>query len=183
MKYKANRRQLSHLFCTHTEFSDDTGSLVLLVYWCKKADVWCAVQMERWNKSALDINATIDALGDKCKGLLGMHTLSGFDTASYPNAWKRKGVRLASTHSTNLIQDPLQPVVCLPSSSSRRICGLQQTFLLHQLITGTAFLLSLYIVRKKAHSCGEGSATQRDLLITGTAFFLSLYTVRKKAHS
>ena len=60
--------------------------------------------MERWNGSALDINATIDALGDKCKGLLGMHTLSGCDTASYTNAWKWKGVHLASTDSTNLIQ-------------------------------------------------------------------------------
>ena len=47
---------------------------------------------------------TVDALGDKCNGLLRMHTLSGCGTASYPNAWQRKSVRLASTHSTNLIQ-------------------------------------------------------------------------------
>ena len=51
--------------------------------------------MERWNGYVDDINATVDALGDKCNGLLGMHTLSGCDTASYPNAWKRKGVCLA----------------------------------------------------------------------------------------
>ena len=63
-----------------------------------------AVQMERWNGYVDDINATVDALGDKCNGLLRMHTLSGCGTASYPNAWKRKGVRLASTHSTNLIE-------------------------------------------------------------------------------
>ena len=71
---------------------------------CKKADVSFAVQLGRGNGSVVDINATVDALGDKCKGLLGMHTLSGCDTASYPNAWKMQSVRLASTHSTNLIQ-------------------------------------------------------------------------------
>ena len=65
--------------------SEDTDVFVLLVYWCKKADVSCAVQMERWNGSVLDINATVTALGDKCKGLLGMHALSGCDTVSYPN--------------------------------------------------------------------------------------------------
>ena len=65
--------------------SDDTDVFVLLVYWCKKADVSCAVQMERWNGSVLDINATVTALGDKCRGLLGMHALSGCDTVSYPN--------------------------------------------------------------------------------------------------
>ena len=41
--------------------SDDTDVFVLLVYWCKKADVSCAVQMERWNGSVLDINATVTA--------------------------------------------------------------------------------------------------------------------------
>ena len=65
--------------------SDDTDVFVLLVYWCKKADVSCAVQMERWNGSVLDINATVTALGDKCRGLLGMHALSGCGTVSYPN--------------------------------------------------------------------------------------------------
>ena len=65
--------------------SDDTDVFVLLVYWCKKADVSCAVHMERWNGSVLDINATVTALGDKCRGLLGMHALSGCDTVSYPN--------------------------------------------------------------------------------------------------
>ena len=62
--------------------SDDTDVFVLLVYWCKKADVSCAVQMERWNGSVLDINATVTALGDKCRGLLGIHALL---SVSYPN--------------------------------------------------------------------------------------------------
>ncbi|CAL8233986.1 unnamed protein product [Boreogadus saida] len=42
------------------------------------------VQMEKWNGTSLDINATIRGLGDRCQGLLGMHALSGCDTASYP---------------------------------------------------------------------------------------------------
>ena len=33
----------------------------------------------------LDIKATVAAFGDKCKGLLGMHRLSGSDKVSYPN--------------------------------------------------------------------------------------------------
>lgn len=42
------------------------------------------VQMEKWNGTILDINATVRELGDRCEGLLGMHALSGCDTASYP---------------------------------------------------------------------------------------------------
>ena len=79
---------------------DDTDVFVLLVYWCKKADVSCAVQMERWNGSVLDINATVTALGDKCRGLLGMHALSGCDTVSYPNGrGKVSALRVGPTHS------------------------------------------------------------------------------------
>ena len=58
----------------------------------------------RWNGYVVHINAIVDAIGDTCKGLLEMHTVSGCYTASYPNAWTSKGVRLASTHQTNLIQ-------------------------------------------------------------------------------
>ncbi len=41
--------------------------------------------MERWDKSIIDINASIVKLGDKCSGILGMHALSGCDTVSYPS--------------------------------------------------------------------------------------------------
>ena len=64
--------------------SDDTDVFVLLVYWAWKAIVQSTVQMEKWNGTSLDINATIRGLGDRCQGLLGMHALSGCDTASYP---------------------------------------------------------------------------------------------------
>ncbi|KAJ3588278.1 hypothetical protein NHX12_011871 [Muraenolepis orangiensis] len=57
---------------------------ILLVYWAWKANVESAVQMEKWDGTILDINASVMALGDKCQGLLGMHALSGCDTVSYP---------------------------------------------------------------------------------------------------
>ncbi len=65
--------------------SDDTDVFVMLVYWCRKAGISSRVQMEKWDGSVLDINATVAKLGDKCNGILGMHALSGCDTVSYPN--------------------------------------------------------------------------------------------------
>ncbi|KAJ3615046.1 hypothetical protein NHX12_018614 [Muraenolepis orangiensis] len=62
--------------------SDDTVVFILLVYWAWKANVQSAVQMEKWDGTILDINASIRTLGDKCQGLLGMHT--GCDAVSYP---------------------------------------------------------------------------------------------------
>ena len=64
--------------------SDGTDVLILLVYWVNLVDMQCKVQMEPWGGSVLEINATYDDLGQKCLQLPGMHTLSCFDTASYP---------------------------------------------------------------------------------------------------
>ena len=64
--------------------SDDTDVFILLVYWVYRADLQCNVQMERWDGSVLDINATCASLGQKCLQLPGMHALSGCDTTFYP---------------------------------------------------------------------------------------------------
>ena len=64
--------------------SDDTDVFVLLVYWVHRANLLSKVQLERWDGSVLDINATCANLGQKCLQLLGMHALSGCDTTSYP---------------------------------------------------------------------------------------------------
>ena len=64
--------------------SDDTDVFVLLVYWVHRADLQCKVQMEQWDGTILDINATSAHLGSKCLQLLGMHALSGCDATSYP---------------------------------------------------------------------------------------------------
>ena len=110
--------------------SDDTDVFVLLVYWCKKADVSCDVQMERWNGSVLDINATVTALGDKCRGLLGMHALSGCDTVSYPNGRGKVSALRVLTH-TDI--DELDSVL---GEESATHTDLQKA--------GTSFFLSLY---------------------------------------
>ena len=65
--------------------SDDTDIFVLLVFWCWKLSLKCQVQMEKWDGMLLDINATVNTLGEKSGGLLGMHALSGCDTTSFPN--------------------------------------------------------------------------------------------------
>ena len=62
--------------------SDDTDVIVLLVYCVHRADLQCKVQMEQWDGTILDINATSAHLGSKCLQLLGMHALSGCDTTS-----------------------------------------------------------------------------------------------------
>ena len=66
--------------------SDDTGVFVLLVYWVYREEMTSKVQMERWDGTVLDINATRADLGPQCLQLLGMHAISGCDTTSYPCA-------------------------------------------------------------------------------------------------
>ena len=79
--------------------SDDTDVFALLVYWVYRADLelLCKVQMERWDGTVLNINATCADLGPKCLQLLGMHALSGCDT--------RHGKGKISALNTLLAQD------------------------------------------------------------------------------
>ena len=46
--------------------SDDTSVFVLRVYQVNWAHMQCKVQMEHWDGSVLDINATCADLGQKC---------------------------------------------------------------------------------------------------------------------
>ena len=80
--------------------SDDTDVFVLLVYWTYmyRAKLDCKVQMERWDRTVLDINATCAELGMQCLQLLGMHALTGCDTTSYPHGKGR--VRALNTLSS-----------------------------------------------------------------------------------
>lgn len=64
--------------------SDDTDVFILMVYWCWKVGTTCCLQMERWDGTVLNINATIENLGDHSCSILAMHALSGCDTTSYP---------------------------------------------------------------------------------------------------
>ena len=63
--------------------SDDTDVFILLVYWVYLEGLQCMVQMEQWDGTVLDINATCADLGPKCLQLLGMHALSGCDTTPF----------------------------------------------------------------------------------------------------
>ena len=63
---------------------DDTDTFVLLGYWVNQADLQCKLQLERWDGSVIDTNATFADLGQKYLQLLGMHALSACNTTSYP---------------------------------------------------------------------------------------------------
>ena len=63
--------------------SDDTDVFVLLVYWVYRKNIQAIVQMEWWDGSVWDINATCSQLGPKCLQILGMHYIAGSDTTSY----------------------------------------------------------------------------------------------------
>ena len=63
--------------------SVETDVFVLLLCWVNRADMQCKVQMERWDGSVLDTNATCPEFGRKCLQLPGMLTLSHCDTTSY----------------------------------------------------------------------------------------------------
>jgi hypothetical protein len=110
--------------------SDDTDVFVLLVYWCWKAGVSCHVQMEKWDGSVLDINATVANLGDKYKGILGMHALSGCDTVSYPNG-KGKLSALKVLNQTDI-------------AGLDSVLGEEDASYSDLMATGKAFFLHLY---------------------------------------
>ena len=57
--------------------SDDTDVIVLLVYLVHRADIQCKVQMERWDGTILDTNATSAHLGLRCLQLLGIYRYLG----------------------------------------------------------------------------------------------------------
>ena len=63
--------------------SVDTYVFVLLLYLVNRADMQCKVQLERWDGSVLDTNATCPDIGQTCLQLPGMLTLSHCDTTSY----------------------------------------------------------------------------------------------------
>ena len=61
-----------------------TDIFVLLVYWVYQAELQCkVVQMEQWDGTVLDINATCTNVEPKRLRLLGMHALSRCDKTSY----------------------------------------------------------------------------------------------------
>ena len=114
--------------------SDDTDVFVLLVYWVWKANVHSAVQMEKWDGTILDINATVKALNEKCQGLLGMHALSGCDSVSYPCG---KGKVSALKVLLGSAMPGLNTVLGEPGATHS---DLKQT--------GTEFFLALYSMKK-----------------------------------
>ena len=107
---------------------------VLLVYMVWKANVQSAVQMEKWDGTILDINATVRALGEKCQGLLGMHALSGCDSVSYPCG---KGKVSALNVLLKSARPGLNTVLGEPDAT--------HSDLEH---TGTEFFLALYGMKK-----------------------------------
>ena len=68
------------------ELSDNNNVFVLLVYWVYREEMTSNVQIERWDGTVLDINATCTDLGPQCLQLQGMYAISGCDTTSYPYA-------------------------------------------------------------------------------------------------
>jgi hypothetical protein len=126
--------------------SDDTDVFVLVVYWCWKAGVSCHVQMEKWDGSVLDINATVANLGDKCKGILGMHALSGCDTVSYPNG-KGKLSALKVLNQTDIAG--LDSVLGEEDANYSDLMATGKAFFLHLYgqKRSTSIYLSIYRVR------------------------------------
>jgi len=65
--------------------ADDNDIFVLLVHFTWKwsfPDVH--ITMKKSNGTVIDINASANALGEKCKDLLAVHALTGCDSTSYP---------------------------------------------------------------------------------------------------
>ena len=114
--------------------SDDTDVFVLMVNWCWKGCLTCQIQMERWDGSVLSVNATVDQLGEKCKGILSMHVLSGCDTTSYPHG---KG---KTTALKVLLDNDIPGLDTVIGEGDATQQDLMET--------GTAFFLAIYGVKE-----------------------------------
>ena len=64
--------------------SDYNDFYMTLVYWVRKIQLHCSVQMELLNGVVVDINAICTELDPKCLELMIMDVLSGCDTLSHP---------------------------------------------------------------------------------------------------
>ena len=62
--------------------SDSKDVFVLLMYWVYRAELQCKIQIEWWDGTVLDINATCYDLALQTLQLLCMYALSGCDTTS-----------------------------------------------------------------------------------------------------
>lgn len=65
--------------------ADDTDIFVLLVFFVWKHKVATQISMKKHNGSIININATDEKLGEECKCLLPLHSLTGCDSVSYPS--------------------------------------------------------------------------------------------------
>ena len=63
--------------------ADDTDIFVLLVFFAWYNKVAIQISMKKRDGSIININATAEKLGDKCKCLLPLHSLTGCDSVSY----------------------------------------------------------------------------------------------------
>ena len=88
--------------------------------------------MEKWVWSVLNINATVNKLGEKCKGIL--HALSGCDTVSYPNG-KGKVSALKVLRETEI-------------TGLDRVLGEEDATYSDLMETGKTFFLHLYSQKK-----------------------------------
>ena len=114
--------------------SDDTDVFILLVYWCHKANVTCLIQIEKWDGTVVNINDTVSRLGSTCSGILGMHALSGCDTASYLNGKGRvSALKVLSQNNITGLDSELGET------------GASEADLM---ATATAFYLALYSQKK-----------------------------------
>jgi len=86
--------------------------------------------MEKWDGSLLYINTTVTKLGEKCKGILGMHAFSGCGTVSYPS---EKG-KVSALHVLNQTD-----IAGLDS-----VLGEKDATHSELIATGKTFFLSLY---------------------------------------
>ena len=79
---------VSYLLSLHEEkrhiqvVADDTDIFVLLVFYVWKHKVATQISMKKHDGSIISISATAEKLGDKCKCLLPLHSLTGCDSVS-----------------------------------------------------------------------------------------------------
>ena len=86
---EAGANIVSYLLSLHEEKrhiqvgADDTDIFVLLVFFAWKHKVATQISMKKHDGSIISINATAEKLGDKCKCLLPLHSLTGCNSVSY----------------------------------------------------------------------------------------------------
>ena len=122
--------------------TDDTDVFVILSHFVHKHNLHkksIAIEIKKWHGTVYDFVKAVTSIGNKCKGLLAMHALSGCDTTSFP-CGKGKATAWNVLMNNKGMEDTIS-VFGAEGASEQSI-----------IVSGTKFFLALYGQKRRIPS-------------------------------